>query len=338
MLFRSDGLMRRSQNLSDVASAGTALANLTAAGSNRTVSNTAIAAISNPIVDVAGLGSQFTTGATGSLTLAGSSVTASEIASGAVGSTQLATNAVTTAKITDGNVTTAKLDSTSGSEAVSTGRIRNGAVTDAKQSLSTVSGTAVSSTNPIVDAAAALTERPTGMLLYPWATGAITFSSSQARGVRFVAVRPLVVTGIAFNVTTASTNAENVEIAIISTVNSGYTIHRTSANTAWTSTLTSGTNTTTTGIKVLNLSSSFLLVPGTAYYAVVNISFTSGTGVSIAAQNAGASNGHSLFGATFGTVEAINASTSAAITTSTFGTGASTYNSALQPQLALRTA
>ncbi|NBW20823.1 MAG: hypothetical protein EBR82_73955, partial [Caulobacteraceae bacterium] len=68
------GVLRASNNLSDLANAGTALGNLTATGSTRTVSNTAIAAATNPIVDVAGLGSQFTTNTTGSLTLTAGAV------------------------------------------------------------------------------------------------------------------------------------------------------------------------------------------------------------------------------------------------------------------------
>jgi hypothetical protein len=168
-----------------------------------------------------------------------------------------------------------------------TGRMSLGIDTLALQpDTQTVSGTAISSTNEIVDAAAALIERPNGMVLYPWASATNGFTASITRFIRFRANRPLVVKRIGFNATTAAaggtnSGADTVQLGIYtatnqsSTTGSDWTRVATTGNATLYTTLT-GTTTTTlaaTGNKYAALTANYTLTPGQVYYAAIAYSY-----------------------------------------------------------------
>lgn len=147
----------------------------------------------------------------------------------------------------------------------------------------TVSGTAISGSNKVLDAAAALTERSNGMLLYPWGNGVTAFSAATCRWQRFVPTRDLVVKRFGFEIRTASTNAESVDVGIYDA--SGNRLISTGPTTTiYTGpTNTGATSTTSAGYKyiVLNGATGYTLTAGSTYYAAIGITYTSGTAVTI---------------------------------------------------------
>ena len=179
----------------------------------------------------------------------------------------------------------------------------------------TVSGTAISSTNKIVDAASlnGAIDRPNAMILYPWffwnSNNQFSFipTADIARATRFTATRDFTVTKIAFFVLSAATNNDSVQVAILNSA--GTTVHASS---------TAGTvGVNSTGLKTATLSSSYKLTRGTTYYVALAYDYTSGTGASIASGNAGTGSAQ-LFGNTIGTSDALLASGASSITGSTF--------------------
>ena len=170
----------------------------------------------------------------------------------------------------------------------------------------TVSGTAISSTNKVADATSLMIERSNGMFLYPWtATGTQQFTAATCRWVRFVPARNLTILRFGFEVRTASTNAESVDIGIYDAT--GTRLVSSGATTTYYTTTTGTTTTTTTaaGYKyvVLNSTTGYTLTAGTTYYAGIGFTFTSGTGVTIATIPM---YGATLMGTTVGVVDAAN--------------------------------
>ena len=211
-------------------------------------------------------------------------------------------DSVTSAKIADGTIVNADINTSAGIvdtklnlSAATTSGVTPSSSAKIVSASTTVSGTAISSTNKVVDAAAALTERSNGMFLYPWSNGIQLFGSNTCRWVRFVPTRNLTVLRFGFEVRTASTNAESVDIGLYDA--SGNRLVSSGATTTIYTTTTGTTTTTTTaaGYKyiVLNGATGYTLTAGTAYYAGIGITFTSGTGVTIAV---GAMYGASIFG------------------------------------------
>lgn len=189
----------------------------------------------------------------------------------------------------------------------------------------TVTGTAISSTNKIVNAAAIQSgiDRPNAMILYPWwlwgsGTGT-TPSADQARGTRFVATRDFTVTKIAFYVSSAATNNDNIQFAILNS----------SCNTVHASTTAGAVGITSTGLKTATLTSSYKLTQGTTYYVAYAYDYTSGTGATILGYG-GAAGTAQLFGNTIGQSDSILATGtgSTSLTTTTFS---GTQGSAFMP-------
>ena len=217
-----------------------------------------------------------------------------------------ADDSVTSAKIVDGAIANADINASAGIvdtklnlSAATTSGVTPSSSAKIVSASTTVSGTAISSTNKVVDAAAALTERSNGMFLYPWANGTQAFSSNTCRWVRFVPARPLTILRFGFEVRTASTNAESVDIGLYDSsgnrlVSSGLTTTMYSFPTT-----TTATATTSAGYKyiVLNGATGYTLTAGTTYYAGIGITFTSGTGVTIAVN---AIYGTTIFGGSVG--------------------------------------
>jgi len=251
-----------------------------------------------------------------------------------------ADDSVTSAKIVDGTIVNADVNASAGIvdtklnlSAATTSGVTPSSSAKIVSASTTVSGTAISSTNKVVDAAAALTERSNGMLLYPWGNGVAAFTSPFCRWQRFVPTRNLTVLRFGFEIRTASTNAESVDIGLYDSggnrlISSGATTTIYSGPTN-----TSATATTSAGYKyiVLNGATGYTLTAGSTYYAGIGITYTSGTSVTIAVNSyymAG------IFGSTAGVGE--NASQSA---TSTLpATMASvTYSGTVGPMIALIT-
>jgi hypothetical protein len=171
---------------------------------------------------------------------------------------------------------------------------------------STVSGTAISTTNPILDAnAGGVSDRQQGMIIHPWTANTRTLSASETTWVRFTAVRPITIKRMGFRVSTAATNADVVQMGLYgatlanqsSTTKTNWTRLITTGNaTLYTSpTNTTATDVTSTGMKYAPFASAatYTLVPGLVYYAAFSYTYASGTGVSVAAlsgQMAGAFN------------------------------------------------
>lgn len=214
--------------------------------------------------DITGLGSLATK----------STVTSADITDGTIATADLADSAVTSAKIADGTIVNADVNASA-------------AIADSKLSLTTtVSGTAISSSNPIVDATASLVDRPTGMVIYPWSNNQRQYTASVVRFVRFMATRPLVIKRMGFRVTNAgsggsNSGADTVDLGIY------YDVNQSSTASNWTLAASSGpvngsssgspiynspTSTTLTTLasatnKYVALSSPYTLVPGKVYYA-----------------------------------------------------------------------
>lgn len=234
--------------------------------------------------------------------------------------------------------------------AVITADLANGAVTDAKQALSTVTGTAISTSNRIVDAAAALIERPTGMVLYPWAGGAanaLAFSASITRFSRFRASRALVIKRIGFRVTQAAaggtnSGADTIQLGLYtstnqsSTTGSDWTRVATTGNATLYTTATGTTSTTvaSTGAKWAALSADYTLVPGQVYYVAISYTYPA----SANSTNCGISSSlhqlYDLFGANAGNAELA----SQAVATLPTDMSSATFTTNSQPMFVLSTA
>jgi hypothetical protein len=264
--------------------------------------------------------------------LADDSVTSAKIVAGTIATSDIASGAITqpllgTEAVGDGNISPYLTTATNSPSAYLP-------ATKLVSASTTVSGTSISTTNPVVDATSAMVEKANGSWLYPWHTSTTTFSTATARATRFVALRPLVIKSIAVNVLTASTNSETLQVGIFHGSN-GNLLQGSGNATLYTTPGGSTTTTTTsTGIKyiVLNGSTGYTLVPGTVYYIAVAVTFTSGTGVTLACGQTN-SNGNQLFGATYGNTEAMNTG-SATLANGTFSTSIS-YTTGVQPTFGL---
>lgn len=216
---------------------------------------------------------------TGTLGPTGAALT---ISAGAVVTADLADSAVTSAKIADGTIVNADVSSSA-------------AIADSKLNLSTtVSGTAISTSNKIVDAAAQLTERSQGIWLYPWGSGTQTLSANQVTWLKFVAARSLTIARMGFILRTVhagSGSLPDIQIGIYTSSNQSST-----TATDWTRVATTGTvggaNTLytsasggsknvsmqgATGARFADLTSTYALVAGQAYYASFAYSHPAGT-------------------------------------------------------------
>jgi hypothetical protein len=197
-----------------------------------------------------------------------------------------------------------------------------------------VSGTAISTTNPALDAASAMVERSNGMWLYPWnVSGSGVQAAASARFTRFRANRPLTIKTVAFVITGASTNAETIQVGLYSSsgtqlVSSGNATLYTTAGGSTT------TTTTSTGVKyaVLNGSTGYTLTAGTDYYVAFSYTFTSGTGITFGQSSSASALMYQVFGATVGTIDAAVQSTSTLPSTM-----ASVGGTAIQPTFGLLT-
>lgn len=266
--------------------------------------------------------------------LADSSVTSAKIVAGAIVTSDIANGAITQPLLGAGAVGEGNI-----SQYLTTGTVSPSAYlpnTKLVTANTTVSGTAISASNPMVDATSALIEKATGIWLYPWHGSSTTISTNTARATRFVATRPLVIKSIAFNVVTASTNAETMQVGIYHGTSGALLQGSGNATLYTTAGGSTTTTTTTTGIKyvTLNGATGYTLVPGTVYYIAIAGTFTSGTGVTISS-NSASSNSYSIFGATYGNAESMNAG-SATLATNTFSTS-SNYTTGTQPTFGLLT-
>jgi len=275
------------------------------------------------------------------------------IRDGAVTTDKLGTGAVTSAKILDGTIATGDIAAgaitqpllsasavgeTNISPYLTTGTLSPSAYLPATKIVSantTVSGTSISTTNPVLDAASAMIERSNGMWLYPWSIGGSgAATSGNTRFTRFRANRPLTIKSMAVIISGASTNAETLQFGLYDSagnrlVSSGNATLYTTAGGSTT------TTTTSTGVKyaVLNGSTGYTLSAGSEYYAAFAYTYTSGTGIAFA-QGAGpvSANVFQLFGTTVGLYDAAVASVSTL--PSTMGSAGA---SAIQPTFALLT-
>lgn len=222
--------------------------------------------------DITGLGSLATK----------STVTSADITDGTIATADLADSSVTSAKIADGTIVNADVSASA-------------AIADSKLNLTTtVSGTAVSSSNRLIDASSSFVDRPDGMIVYPYATGSRVYSANVVRWTRVLARRPLAVKRIMVRCLTpgaggSNSGADTIEVGIYYDSNQGTTASN------WTRVATSGgvngssgsspiytTNTGTTlttlataGNKWIPLTSTYTLVAGHIYY--IGIAYTAPT-------------------------------------------------------------
>ena len=245
-------------------------------------------------------------GKTGVVTLANTDIT---------GLGSLATkNTVTSSDITDGTIVNADINSSA-------------AIADSKLNLTTtVSGTAISASNKIVDAATHENtyEQPGSIMLYPWAaagtTGGVVMSSDNARGTLFTATRPFTVTKIIFDVASAATNDDPVQVGIFDATGTG---------TLLASSTSAARGVTTAGPKTVSLSSSYTLVPGTKYYVCIAVDYSSGTGFTLRSQNYGTGGMQSVYGTSYGLAMTLNTGGVSTLTTGMWSAGS--YTSGIQP-------
>ncbi|NBW22196.1 MAG: hypothetical protein EBR82_81020, partial [Caulobacteraceae bacterium] len=265
--------------------------------------------------------------------LADSSVTSAKIVDGAVGTAEIASGAITQPLLAASAVGELNI-----SPYLTTATASPSAYFPSSRLVSsstTSSGTAISTTNPALDAASAIIERSNGMWLYPWnlgTSGAAT--SAQARFTRFRANRPLTIKSMAIVIAVASTNAETLQFGLYDSAGNRLvsTGNATLYTTAGGSTTT---NTTTAGVKyaVLNGSTGYTLTAGSEYYAAFSYTYTSGTGIAFTqAASVGNPNVFQLFGTTVGTFDA-----AVQLTSTLPSTMASATVSTIQPTFALLT-
>jgi hypothetical protein len=154
--------------------------------------------------------------------------------------------------------------------------LANGAVTNAKQTLSTVSGTAISTTNKIVDATAfdyrSLLDTPT-ILATPYPPNVnFTVVNNRLYLQRIVPTRTMTITHLAISVATAATSNDACDIGIYDLAGGGSGIGNRIASTG---SATSRIN--TAGPLAVALTASVTLNAGTAYYLAF-VSAVGGTG------------------------------------------------------------
>ena len=281
-------------------------------------------------------GSTGPTGATGSTGTTGA--TGNTGASGVVAVTAPITLAGTASSATLGFDATA---TTSGVAPSSSAKIVSAATT--------VSGTAISSTNKVIDSNAhgANYLGQAGIIIPQYSTTRSTggFSADyQYRGNRFYLPGPITVTRLAYYCSTAATvsggagdTGATVDIAIYNSSNTKVFSTSPISNTAYvagtTTGISSGTSAFgTTGTKVISLASSWSLSASTTYYLVMcyGVLSTGGTRGSVT-MTANAAN--FLFGTTVGTSETVSGigTTTTAPSTVSVSDGSST------PIIALRT-
>ena len=256
----------------------------------------------------------------------------------------------------DGTVITSNDTGTVNSTMILDGTIVNAdinasaAIADSKLSITTtVSGTAISTTNKVMDGGALSSnfQGQAGIIIPQYSTTRTVGSFSadyQYRGIRFYLPAPLTVTKIAYFCSTAATvsggggdTGATVDIAIYNSSNTKVFSTGPISNTAYvagtTTGISSGTSAFgTTGTKVIGLASSWSLSANTIYYVVMcyGAVASGGTRASVTMH---ANSANFLFGSTIGTAEVVNGTGSSTTAPSTINTsdGSST------PVIALRT-
>ena len=216
---------------------------------------------------------------------------------------------ITSSDITDGTIVNADINASA-------------AIADSKLNLSTtVSGTAVGSTNKIKDATAlgSSLDRPNGIMLFPWfATTSTTPTADSTRGIRFVAPRTMTVTKIGLVITGNATNADAIQVGLFTTDQT-----LVASSTSASRTVNTGT---TPRVLSISLSSSYTITAGTTYVVAYAYDYVSGTGASILSGSN--SNIVNVFGNTFGVAEAVNF-TSATLSSNMWG--ANTFSTGIIP-------
>lgn len=120
-------------------------------------------------------------------------------------------------------------------------------------------------------------DRPSGIIVHPWARDTYTSNSDVTRFVRFQATRTLTIKKIGFLVTTGGAAADPIQLGIFDSAGAQLAATTTNTTLYTTNTGSTTTNITSTGMKWGALSSNYTVTTGTIYYAALAHDYSSGS-------------------------------------------------------------